>query len=656
MLTKLAFKNAGKSIREYAVYFFTLALGVCVFYMFNSIHAQQAMLNLNAVQSQYIMAVMEVLSYVSVFVAVILGFLIIYANNFFIKRRKKELGIYMTLGMSKGKISAVLILETSLVALSALATGLFAGVFCSQFMSVITAKLFEVSMSRYSFVFAPDAAVKTVIYFGCVFLTVVLFNTVVIGRFKLIDLIYGARKNETLKIRNTKLSLSLFVISIGILARAYYLIITTGMLNLGRDFTMSIVLGTVGTLLFFYSLSSLVTVLLQHNKSLYYKDLNMFVVRQLGSKINTNCVSISVVCIALLFTIGIFATGYSMNSIINKEMDEFPGFDYTFTYYPEEGAGEEFTKVIPYIENNPNITSHGRYNIYSGDMTFGEAGIVLGENMERVKYYGLEIIPLSDYNNILINTGKQPIEIPENQYVLTGGYEVMYEAAKATVDSGNIIELRGTKLAPYQSIFDRSMNSLMMIVNDENMQGMTKITSILYVNFTDSDAEIAFSEQIDRDFKELLKGNNTDERTFNYSYSRAEQYAGTVASRAMISFVCIYIGLVFMMTSAAVLAIQQLSETADNKHRYELLSKLGADRKMLNKALFIQILCYFLAPLSLAVVHSVFGLKAVVDTMYEGARMNLTTPVIITSLFVGGLYLAYFIMTYSGSKAVIYKK
>lgn len=114
-------------------------------------------------------ALKQILSYISVFVAVVLGFLIIYANNFFIRRRKKELGVYMTLGMSKRNISTMLMLETSFMACIALVTGLLLGIFGSQMMSVFTAKIFEADLSAYRFVFAPDAAVKSVIYFGVIF-------------------------------------------------------------------------------------------------------------------------------------------------------------------------------------------------------------------------------------------------------------------------------------------------------------------------------------------------------------------------------------------------------------------------------------------------------------------------------------------------------
>lgn len=260
-------------------------------------------------------ALKQILSYISVFVTVVLGFLIVYANNFFIRLRKKELGVYMTLGMSKRNISTILMLETSFMACIALVTGLLLGIFGSQMMSVFTAKIFEADLSAYRFVFAPDAAVKSVIYFGVIFLVVMFLNTIAIGKYKLIDLLYCGRKNEMIRIKNMKTAIKVFVASVLCLAAAYALILNNGIIHVNLYFALSIIFGMVGTLLFFWSLSSILVQIMQRNKRLYFKQLNMFIVRQFSCKINTNFVSFSVVCIVLMLVIGIFSTGFSMQNI-----------------------------------------------------------------------------------------------------------------------------------------------------------------------------------------------------------------------------------------------------------------------------------------------------------------------------------------------------
>ena len=125
-----------KSIKDYAIYFLTLVLGVAIFYMFNSIDSQQAMLQVSQSQREIIKMMISMLGFVSVFVAVILGLLIVYANNFLINRRKKEFGIYMSLGMGRRQISKIILMETIFVGIISLVIGIVVGVFASQFMSV----------------------------------------------------------------------------------------------------------------------------------------------------------------------------------------------------------------------------------------------------------------------------------------------------------------------------------------------------------------------------------------------------------------------------------------------------------------------------------------------------------------------------------------
>ena len=138
----------------------------------------------------------RLMSSISVFVSFVLGFLIVYANNFLIRRRKREFGIYMTLGMHKGKISKILVMETLVIGVLSLAAGICAGVFLSQGMSVVTARLFEVDMTGYTFIFSTEALWKTVLYFGVIFLIAVAISTISISKYKLIDLINANKQGE----------------------------------------------------------------------------------------------------------------------------------------------------------------------------------------------------------------------------------------------------------------------------------------------------------------------------------------------------------------------------------------------------------------------------------------------------------------------------
>ena len=210
---KLSFRNIKKSFKDYAIYFFTLILGVAIFYVFNSIESQTVLLDVTESTYEVIGMMTTMLSAASVFVAFILGFLIIYASRFLIKRRNKEFGIYMLLGMSKRKISMILFFETILIGIISLAVGLGIGVLLSQLMSMLVANMFEADMTKYQFIFSQDACIKTLIYFGIMYVIVMLFNAINVGKCKLIDLIQTSKKSETIKLKNPLLCTVVFILS-----------------------------------------------------------------------------------------------------------------------------------------------------------------------------------------------------------------------------------------------------------------------------------------------------------------------------------------------------------------------------------------------------------------------------------------------------------
>ena len=255
MLFKLSFRNMKKSFKDYAIYFLTLVLGVAIFYMFNSIDSQQAMIEVSQSTRQMIQLLIQMLGMISVFIAIVLGFLIVYANNFLINRRKREFGIYMSLGMGRRQISGIILLETILIGILSLAVGLFIGIFASQFMSILVAKLFEADMREFTFVFSKDACIKTCIYFAVMYIAVIIFNTLTISRYKLINLLTAVKKNEKVKLKNPIISVLIFIVSSVLLEYAYYLV-TGGVYELrtGEQLLKPILMGVIGTVGIFWSL------------------------------------------------------------------------------------------------------------------------------------------------------------------------------------------------------------------------------------------------------------------------------------------------------------------------------------------------------------------------------------------------------------------
>ena len=258
MLFKLSLKNIARSIKDYAIYFFTLILGVAIFYIFNAIESQTVMMNVSSSTYEIIDLMNSMLSGVSVFVASVLGFLIIYANRFLMKRRNKEFGIYLTLGMSKRKISLILFFETLIIGCISLIVGLVLGTALSQVMSLLVANMFEAKMTEFEFIFSSSACIKTLIYFSVMYVLVMIFNTYNVSRCKLIDLLNANKKSEQIKLKNPWLCIIVFIISVCALAYAYFCV-TTGATDMqtADKILIPIAIGALSTFFIFWSLSGL---------------------------------------------------------------------------------------------------------------------------------------------------------------------------------------------------------------------------------------------------------------------------------------------------------------------------------------------------------------------------------------------------------------
>ena len=476
MLFKLSIKNMKKSFKDYAIYFLTLVLGVAIFYMFNSLDSQQAMLDISASTRNIIKLMIQMLNFVSVFISVILGLLIVYANNFLINRRKREFGIYMTLGMGKRQISKIILFETILVGLLSLVAGLIIGIFASQFMSILVAKLFEADMTEFVFVFSKDACIKTCIYFAIMYLAVMIFNTITISRYKLINLLTAIKKNEKVKIKNPILSILIFLIAVGILAYCYWKV-TGGVQTLSTADKMLpiILLGIISTILIFWSLSGFILKVVQMRKSLYLKGTNMFVLRQINNKINTTVISMSVICLMLFMTISVLSSSLSLRKTMQEDLKEMTPVDlnlYKTANLPEKSVNA-YGREIQYTElqredsrklvsetlkeygfDMNNLKDVVEIPIYAiNDVTMQ---VSLGEYFDEAKaqysmlsYDSVEtIIKISDYNKIARLYGLPEYELENDEYIMLCDFDSMKPLRDNALKLGTKLTILGKEYKP----------------------------------------------------------------------------------------------------------------------------------------------------------------------------------------------------------------
>lgn len=660
MYYKLAFRNIKRSIKDYLVYFLTLVFAVCIFYAFNSIKAQSVLLDLSKEQKSVFDAVNKVMGVFSVFISLILAFLIIYANNYLIKRRKKELGIYLTLGMEKKKVSRILFLETLLIGIISLVIGTCIGVVLSQCMSIFTGKLFKADLTKFKFIFSSGACIKTIFIFLFIYIVVLLFNSITLRKVKVINLLNAAKNNEDTKVKNLKISVVIFLISAVLIGTGYYIVLKAGMAEINNaKLLLSIALGIVGTFLLFMSLSGFVLEVVKSKKKVYLKELNMFLLRQINSKINTTFVSMSFICLMLFVAICTLSSGILISSNINKNLVDLTPHNLTVYSYKDINIDEvlksnnfDFNK---YLKNYHFYKEYTTENIKYKDFYSDVKAECLSSYFVYATNQVTPIIKLSDYNKELEHLHKDKVSLKENEYLVYTDTTDHKDLIEEVLSKNKKININGKSLLPKDnSVADVTFqdqtiksNLVTIVVNDDLVNGLGVRNS--YFN-----AEANNTKDYTELNAALHKAVESSGNDNIFSVTERDIVASSQGIGAMVAYIGIYLGIIFVITSAAVLAIQQLSETSDNIVRYNLLRKIGVDNKIINKSLFKQIAIYFMLPLVIAIIHSVVGLKISSDIVSTlGGGSSLGNLILISSIFIFIVYGGYFIATYFNAKRTV---
>jgi len=670
MFYKIALNNVKRSFKDYSIYFLTLTFAVCIFYSFNSIEAQTSVLEISKSTKSYMVTLNKLIAGTSVFVSFILGGLIIYANNFLVKKRKKEFGIYMTLGMSKGKISRILIMETFLIGLLSLFVGILLGIIVSQGLSVITAKLLVVDMDKYKFIISVSAIIKSSLYFGIIFFLVMIFNQVKTSKYKLMDMLNAAKKNEDIKLKNPIISIFIFLLSVAALTSAYSMVLKFGLDLSNSLFLLAGVLGVIGTLLCFLSLSSFLIYIVQRSKKVYFKNLNIFVLRQINNKITTNFLSMTAICIMLFLTITLLFTMFSYKGSIDKSLKGNTSFDASAKLDSDIKG-----KKIKNIKESLDITNF-KFETYEKHAFFTEYKLkvslsdLLNKYSNKKEQKELESsykdgpisgVKISEYNSIRQLLGEKPMDLKDNEILVVSNYEDFNNAFHEFVKNRNSVVIENKtynikNVAPIKEniISSKSSFEFLYFIIPDDFKGELKLYSSCFNVMFQGDNPEKSEEKFANLFIELEAYRNEKENfMLIYANTLEQLYGMAYGSSAIIVFLGIYLGIVFLISSAAVLALQQLSEASDSLERYKSLKKIGASEKMINKAILVQNLIYFMVPLALAIIHSIVGIS-VANKMLATTNINIMrSSSLMICLVLIVIYGGYFYATYVGFKNIV---
>ena len=733
MLMKLALRNVRRSMRDYAVYFVTLTLGVAVFYAFNAIEdsrvlfeAQEGAANVFLASGASIFDILaQVMTYFSVVVAVVLGFLVLYANRFVVRARKKEFGTYLLLGMSPRQVSSVVLMETLIVGVIALVVGLGLGFLISQAIAFATAGLIGVAISDYHLLFSVRSAQLTLGCFALIFVVVALFNAVQISRCKLVSLLSANSRSERMPVRNPIVCLVVFVLSCLVLAKAYSELNIDGLVFFGEHFRIATALMLIGTLSLFWSAAGFFILLIQRLRGVYFKGLAMFTMRQIAAKVNTAFVSLWAVTVLLFFSIVVFSTGFSLATVFSDQLEENTQFDSSiraslmmldvsdmeavpaekYGGYEEKKARIDeikaekdeisglwkadngstaayFKSLIP--DWDERVTGSAQVDMWlANDLTNKQLADACGFTLAQIGSdedssmadEGVQYVSLSQFNAARQLAGEKPIELAANEYLVDNTVDKSAEYAKALGQKGRTITVDGHNLAASGQVVSQSLQVsnmscliAVLVVPDELAAkrfaaGDLPYLSELNVNLASDSKEQAMKDLMAEYGKAAPPNEDLVEMGWTYDsgawpasyYDTSEGIiADSMGLKLLLVYLALYIGFIFLVTTAAVLSVQQLSEVADSIPRYRLLAQLGCDRGMVLRSLRTQIGIYFVVPLLVAGCHS----ACTISLLYKNLLSLWGTGAVTGMLAVGialvvAVYAIYLTSTYLVARSAV---
>ena len=671
-LFKLPIRNIKKSMKDYLIYFATLILGIALFYVFNAIEKQTAMLNLQNSGYDIMDIMFTVMDVVGVFVSFVLGFLIVYASNFLMKRRKKEFAVYMLLGMSKRSISMVIVMETILIGIISLGVGLLLGIGVSQGMSVVVANLFEADMTRFQFIISKEAIIKTLIYFLIMYVLVIIFDVFVVGKARLINLLNAGRHSEKNYAKNPVLCLIVFAVAAVLLGTAYYKV-TAGVDTIEDfgDLGMQVAKGIIGTFLAFWSVAGMLIFFAVRSKKFYHKGINCFSTKELGSRINSNVFSGGIICLLLFFTICVlsccFALRNGMNETLKINAPADVMIEQTSSAYD---VGTDNTSIVKLLEDkNVDMGKFSEYDeIYVYDFEDVTA-TELWDGISDVSFGGFtfDVVKISEYNKIARLYGRDELSVNEDEYIMLANYFMNVREHNRALAEGKTINICGKTYKPkydkcvelglYMSNTEGNVGTIIVpdsCTFDAYMDELLYIETLFIANYEDmpkKELETWDEYLSDDEFRDLM--NSDKHRAHVGVRTKTFLYASSTGLTAIAVFIGIYLGLVFLISAAAILSLKELSNAADNKEKYGVLRKIGVDEKMLNHSLRGQSLVFFGIPLLLAVLHSVFGIQTGMFILSAFSKRGLTGAIIASSGMILVIYIIYFLITYFCSKEII---
>ncbi|WP_374712902.1 FtsX-like permease family protein [Symbiobacterium terraclitae] len=674
MYAKLAWRNLRRSLADYGIYFMTLVFAVAIFYVFNSVSDQPAFLSLAESQRRMARGAVETMEWLTTIMTGVVAWLVFYANRVIVRKRSRELGTYMLLGMEQGRLALLLLAEVAAIGAVALGVGLALGVALSQVFGLLVEQVFRAPVDQRGFVYSARAAGWTLILYGAMFLALALWQAAAVYRQRLIELIHGARKNEEIRLRSRPLALTAGLLAAGTLGTAYWLADrvsrTTGLDPTDPRVSLGFLLGVAGTYLLFASLAGLLTVVRRRTGGWLARGLNLFLYRQVTSKINTHAVMLATVALMLTFTICAMSTGLGLGAAIRGGLES----DMPFSYMASSSDPDQDYSGLRALLAQHGVADAQVVEFVAGYTGLEGADLMLPDDAERflsdeeggyTVYVPVRAMPYSAYGRLRALKGYRDVPATPDGYLLHAA-DRGHEAAARThaawerfVAAGSAVEVVGVALRPAAAeVFSEPLGyqlggiSPVLVVPDPVMAALApdeerSFSRYLVAELPGQDppglAEAASAWALEQ----------SQGQVWVHVSSRAEALGSVYMIEGILVFLSFYAGIMFILISATLLALHQVTDALEHQQRFAVLQKLGVDDAMLNGVIARQVGLYFLTPVLVAFVHSGAALVALNRALTREAGYETVGQAALTTLAIfAAIYGAYYLLSVQSCRSL----
>lgn len=630
-LSKLSLRNAKRQARDYLVYFVTVVMAAALLYSFNGLVFSQEIITLSKGIS--VLPLMIVLA--SVVVVCVFGWLVAYATRFMLLRRGRELGLYLLIGLENQQLARLFFLENLAVGGCALVLGTALGGLLYQVFRAIVLALFGLPYA-FSFGFSLPALGLTVLYFALIYLFALRRSRKYIRRANIHDLIYVDRANEGMVIQTGNVRRWMFSFSIVLGVAGTCLLMAGGAIFgiIGAGCVIAFLFG------FFLSFASGVPAFFDRRPARKYRGQSLLVFRTLTAKLAT--MGVLMATISMIFTATLISEGAGLvfRGLFAGRAAENACFD---LYIGAAGDGPVSRDYFDFIQDNISVERGLHYCVYQAEdsrvMDYVER---MGEDYYR--YFDRDpVLRYSDYAALRAIAGYPPVELRPGEYLI----HCRAYLEKHLTGYTQPISLGGASLIPggvhaehlLQNYDTGNGARYILVVPDEAAQGLP----VFHHAYAAKTAQPVTESQFDLlcDINYRLGEQNLLEPSYDEIHTRASEKAEEAAQTVLFVFPLFYLALALTMTAATILTIQQLSETERYRRQFQLLQKLGMDRREMAKALGRQFMIYYALP---AVPPVLIGIPFILHLSHApepGVMVGMNSPGVIVAISLGIFFLIY---------------